>query len=130
MILGDNGQLANELRAFANLVEAYPELKIDRVEVVANTFHSNDENHVKANMRKAVRAVKRRVKVEKKYYGEFFKIEFQFGNNIYYRWTTKREEVCEAKVVGQEYVPQQTIGGYTKDVIEWECDPILKDDNE
>ncbi len=49
-----------------------------------------------------------------------------------------REAVCTRTVIGQEtYIDRVPVGGYkdvesTRDVIEWECDPILnvKADNE
>jgi len=40
-------------------------------------------------------------------------------------YAQNREQVCKKKVVGTEEVPERTTPAYTKEIVEWECDPIL-----
>jgi hypothetical protein len=70
---------------------------------------------------------------EKEPWNETFSVVKQFGgtNAVLYKLSTSREGVCTKKVVGTEtvevvdysHVPKKQI---QRDVVEWECDPILR----
>lgn len=37
-----------------------------------------------------------------------------------------REKVCTKRVVGVEEVPERTIPAHTREIVEWDCGPILE----
>ena len=38
-----------------------------------------------------------------------------------------RKTVCVRRVVGTENVPAQVIPAYTRETVEWDCEPVLKE---
>ena len=98
---------------------------------------------VKGQVADAARAGMRHgLDVKKDYGSEIFKVEYDFkgidekSTGVKYTVEAMRKEVCEAVVVGtEEYEEDERVGEdtrpletvtKTRDVIEWKCDPILK----
>lgn len=72
---------------------------------------------------------------DKEPWGDSFQVTKKFGDGLVtYRLSTSREDVCTKKVIGTETVevtdfeavralPKKRV---EREVVEWECDPILK----
>lgn len=67
------------------------------------------------------------VEVEKDYSDSFsLKIEIPVAGqrSVTIRYSASREAVCTKKVVGTETIPEKIVPAQTKEIVEWECEPI------
>ena len=79
----------------------------------------------KDQLRHRVLAIK---PVKKDYSGDYFAIEKEIGP-ITLRYSTAREVVCEAKVVGKRVIPAYSSPEREVDEIEWVCNDSLLGSN-
>ena len=61
---------------------------------------------------------------EKVHQNEYLTIQRKFGE-LYLKFLFKRGDVCTRRVVGKEEVPEHIVAAYTKEIVEWDCHPIL-----
>lgn len=70
--------------------------------------------------------------IEKKYNNTDFNLKFTIPINapdgqtekVELTYYAKREAVCKKKVVGTEQVPEKVIPAHTKEIVEWDCEPV------
>lgn len=138
---GEAYKTAEGLRLLADFLdEEHASLPNEVNVVVWSHIYSGD---VKGRVAEAARAGMRHgLDVKKDYSNSIFKVEYNFTGidekptGIKYSVEAMRKEVCEAVVVGtEEYEEDERVGEdtrpfetvtKTRDVIEWKCDPILK----
>ena len=60
---------------------------------------------------------------------EWFWLSRRFGA-LRLDFNVPRNVACVRRVVGTELVPAQTLEAYTREVVEWDCDPILEPSEE
>jgi hypothetical protein len=72
---------------------------------------------------------------KKEYAGESFTLRKEFSGGIQVHYQTTREQVCRkvvkeiievpATVEPEHIIPERVIPAHTKEIIEWECHPLL-----
>jgi hypothetical protein len=113
-------EYADGLRQIASWVEAHPEIVPPPYPEVA--WHHLETAEEAAHITRALGTVK--------------KHGFTPGNEgavslvrmfgaIAFRVTFWRKDVCTRRVVGTEHVPEQVVAAHTKEIVEWDCHPIL-----
>lgn len=120
------------LLAVANFYSVHPEVELpwDADWTSFNVFSQK-----RSQLVAAARALGH---TEKIYQSDDFQLIKRFNSSVCLKLWGKRAEVCEAKVIGQEVVPEKVIPaqpervepGYTKDLVEWECKSLLAVDEE
>jgi hypothetical protein len=111
--------LSTGLRQLANWVDAHPEFAKD-IRVQARAY-SVDEN-----IKEWAVALG---KCEKEHNDTLFSLVRSFGP-VELKAVAWRHNVCKRVVVGVEQVPQQVIPrkvipAHEKEIVEWECEPLL-----
>jgi hypothetical protein len=86
----------------------------------------------KEEMARAAKVLAKVGMVKKDFSSSYANITKDFGPHAQIECTSMRDKVCTKKVVGTETVPKKAFvtieGEYeTKEIVEWECDPILAD---
>jgi hypothetical protein len=72
----------------------------------------------------AIKLVKALGSCKKNYRDDFFTISKEFGV-IQLDFLFYRHAVCTRKVIGTEKVPEEITPAYQKEIVEWECHPVL-----
>lgn len=110
------------LRELADFLALHPDVPCDSYGVSMQVYGLNKDDLVRA-----VRAGG--VEWRKLHFGSYFELRATFSGEVSIGLNTDREQVCEKRVVGQETVevpdpdaPKVTV---TRDVIEWDCTPLL-----
>lgn len=113
----------NGLRALADHLEAHPELVTEWAEIEFARFVCDATEM--AELVKALGGSR-----EKSVIGTYMEVKRDFGGGVSMTINAQRSSVCTAVVVGTETVevpdpdaPKVTV---TRDVIEWECSPVLE----
>ncbi len=114
---------ADALRALADLIEAKPELAGDPYTDVQLNLWVKEADEL-AHLTRMVGGAR-----SKEDMGKFLTVRRDFGARVYLDLNAKREEVCEAVVVGMETVeiPDRDAPKITVQRVktEWRCAPIL-----
>jgi hypothetical protein len=116
----EHNEYAAGLRLLADWLEAHPEIPLP-------TYHINNYNlDTKEQAAELVRAFG---SCKKKYSDDMFYVSKQFGV-LNYEFSFYRSGVCTPRVVGVETIPAMfveahTIPARTKEIVEWDCEPIL-----
>lgn len=112
------------LRALATWLEENP-----KVEIPFGDFavYATD---TKENAAETLRAMG---KAKKIYSNSTFQLQKQFNSQVYISYCFLRETVCEKRVVGKKwvednYVPATFVAAHEEEVVEWDCKPLLKED--
>lgn len=124
--------LASNLRNLADFVEEHG------VELPGDMYQMEPKVKInvwcrgKEQMAKAAKVLAKVGMVKKDFNSSYATITTNFGNHASIEFTSMREAVCTRKVVGTEEVPLKafvTVPGKTetREIVEWECDPILAD---
>ena len=106
------------LHEFAEWIEAHPEVPIPEYLDTAigwGHLHSPEE---------AATAARALGHVNKEWQDRYLVLTHDFGP-IQLRVVFNRESVCTRQVVGSEWVPAQTVEGYTREIVEWNCEPLV-----
>jgi len=109
-----NAEYVESLRKVADWFESHPEVKPphDADEIGLYNIHS------RAEMETVARAFG---SCEKEYTDSgYFKLKKKVGD-IEIVAVASREQVCNRKIVGSKFIPEQVIPARTVDVVEWEC---------
>lgn len=117
----EHQQYANSLRAIADWIEAHPEVAIPSDNSL--TIYSMDTKDEAATLVRAMGSC------NKRYDDSYLTVEKSFGP-IRLRAVFSREQVCKRVVVGVETIPAEfvearTRPAHTKEIVKWECEPIL-----
>jgi hypothetical protein len=124
--------LASNLRYLADFIEEHG------VELPGDMYNSDPKLRLnvwvrgKDEMARAIRVLNKAGIVRKDFSTGYANVIKDFGKYVSIEFTTMREKVCTRKVVGTETVPLKAFvtvpGKYEeKEIVEWECDPILAD---
>lgn len=121
----DHEAYAAGLREMADWIEANPSIPLPESKII--NYAVDSKEHAEAIARSGG-------KCRKVYSGDYFNLYKDFGvielNHFFYR-----KAVCERKVVGVETIPARfveahIIEAHTKEIVEWECIPILAAETE
>lgn len=119
-----NKAFADGLRAAADWYEAHPEIPSPMYDGTFDLGNGMlDEKEEAATLIRALGSCK------KEYSDDYFVVEKAMGA-VRLRFIFHRAKVCVRKVVGVETVPAKfveahTIPASTKEIVEWECEPVL-----
>ena len=109
------------LRELADFLDTHPELSKPNHVAVDMFVHDGPETP-----RKVALSLKPCLKI---HLGNFFILRRSFGPlNLDYVWN--RRNVCTARVVGTERVPERITAAYDREIIEWDCPQILDEELE
>ena len=111
-----NAEYAAGLRAIADWYEAHPEVPQPHDCLKVFTGHTKEDANVIA------RALG---KSEKRYSSGLLYLGRDFGGERL-EFCFDQSRVCEARVVRVEQVPERIIPAHTREVVEWDCAPILE----
>lgn len=106
------------LRAVADFYEAHPDCPMPYEPDVTVT-HFEEESP-----EEAARVGRMLGRFEKDYGPDLFTLSRRF-NGVRLRFLFYREKVCTKRVVGVEEVPEQVVPAHTREIVEWDCAPIL-----
>lgn len=117
---------AKSLRLLADWWEAHPEVRLP--------YSGNISYWQLDTKEQAATLVRAFGSCEKNYDEEIFRVQKSFGE-ITADFVLYRDKVCVRKVVGVETIPAtfveaHTIPATTKEIVEWECEPILSSEPE
>lgn len=116
---------ANALRTLADLIEAKPELAGSQFTPIEMNLWVDDVDEL-ARLTRQVGGARSKVDL-----GSTLTVRRDFGARVYLDLNAKRDQVCEAVVVGTETVeipdPDVVVPTVTveRPVVEWKCSPIL-----
>ena len=121
-------QYAKSLRLIADWYEHQVESMPIPYDFCGAVLYWDDE---KAQAAQAIEIAHALGDTEKVHQNEYLTIQRKFGE-LYLKFLFNRSAVCTRRVVGEEEVPEHIIAGYTKEIVEWDCHPLLagKRDNE
>ena len=111
------------LRALAQFLEEHPELDQPEIYTFQNYVWGKHDFASKLKLLGACRKV----------YTEYSVSIFKDFGPIAYGFYIARDNVCERKVVGKKTVPAReaysvpAVSAHEEDIVEWECDSILKE---
>ena len=116
------------LLELAKWLEAHPEVPLPEKRFVAYAYGDNDTKEGAAKIMRSMGSCEKRYSdagifyLEKEFHG--IKVSIMFD----------RDKVCVRKVVGVETIPAKfveahTIPARTVEKVEWDCQPVLKDNN-
>jgi hypothetical protein len=116
----ENTEFAEGLRKVADFYEQHPEVVAPRISIDNFALSSKEEASAVARALGSCR---------KTYSDDMLTISRDFGP-VEVRFYFTRSEVCTRKVVGIETVPAEFVPAYTRpartrDIVEWECEPLL-----
>mgnify|MGYP001587548157 FL=1 len=127
-----HAEYAKGLRQIADWIEAHPTIVLPNNNI---SVYGADEREEAVEILKALKPCR------KNYDDEMFYIKRDFGP-LTLSFVFYRAKVCVAKVVGQKVIPEvrepakvieipeKITPEHTEDIIEWDCSPILKHDND
>lgn len=107
---------ADGLRQIADWYEAHPEIALPTPATLGNYMLNTKEEA--AQVSRALGTC------EKTYTDTMFYISRQF-DAVRLEFVFFRNAVCVPRVVGTEDVPERVIPAHTRDIVEWDCSPIL-----
>jgi len=119
-------QYANSLRLIADWYEHQPESIPVPYDLGSVVSYWEDEKIQSAQAIEIAHALR---DAEKVHQDEFFTIQRKFGE-LYLKFLFKRSAVCTRRVVGTEEVPEHVVPVHTKEIVEWDCAPILSGNDE
>jgi hypothetical protein len=113
-------EYADGLRQIAAFIELHPELPLPSGQI---------DNYATDTKEEAAAVIRALGKCTKEYGDAYMTISRGFGG-IALRFVFARSRVCTRKVVGVETIPAvfveaHTVPASTKEIVEWECEPIL-----
>lgn len=108
------------LRALADFYDAHPEIATPEPEHSVYSMNEKEE---------AAAVVRALGKCEKRYADNMFYISREFGP-ITLKFVFYRSAVCVRKVVAveevpEEVIPERVVPAHKREIVEWECEPIL-----
>jgi hypothetical protein len=121
------------LREAADFFEASPGVPVPSHPVEISTWHFSDwavedkqeaDDELKGRMAGIARAMGG---CEKKYESSYFSLTKKIGDGVIVRAYANRDQICEARVVGERVEPGRIIPARTVPVVEWDCSPLLSD---
>ena len=118
-------EYAQGLRDLADWIEVHPEIELPNDSIYIYCKDTKEE---------AAKVLAALAPCKKNYSNEVFTITRLFGG-ITLQFIFLRSAVCTRRVVGKRLVPEQLIQGrptevipeHEADVVEWDCEPILKE---
>ena len=123
-------EYAQGLRDLADWVEAHPEIDLPDESISVFSKHTKEE---------AAKVLLALTPCKKDYSGDLFTLSRSFGH-VRLKFLFVRSAVCTRRVVRTEEVPEeiipekvepeQVIAAHTKEIVEWDCDPILAETKE
>lgn len=117
-------ELTAGLRELADWFDAHEEVPLpDEYTTTELAFFPEDTKEIAAAVMLALKPCR------KDYSETLFMLSRKFGP-ISTKWYFQRNTVCTRRVVGTEevaekHLPARTIPAHTKEVVEWDCEPIL-----
>ena len=111
-------EYASYLRKVANFFEEHTEIDIPHDEVGVFAYDGL------ANARKIIASLG---ECKKEYSASLLRISKDFGGRDL-KFVLNRSSVCERRVIGKRFVEE--VPAYEVDVVEWECKPLLKAEEE
>ena len=129
-------ELAENLRSLANFIETDPsKLPPEGLEIKASShIYGGDANKdTFLNLVQLALGSAEVVTIRKAYTDSYFEVHLSFGGIDYESWA-RRESVCDRRVVGTETVTEKVAVQYEereveKEIVEWDCHPLLKSSN-
>ncbi len=109
------------LREFADWLEEHPDVRVDTIGIGSTVYGATRDQ--------VVAAARAGRKFDKHFYGGTFMGTVAFPGGVTYSVSSSREAVCTKRVVGRETVmvpdPSAPKIAEERDVVEWDCEPIL-----
>ena len=115
----DTQPFVQDLRALADWYDFHPEAPVPSMHL--NVFVDTKEE---------LAAVARMLgDVEKGGDDSWFFVRRRFGS-INFDCNVSRKIACTARVVRTEHVPERVVPAYEREIVEWDCPPILEQASE
>ncbi len=111
-------EFAKSLRLIAKWYEKHPDAPVDSAPYLNVSSGCVDVGT-------AARVVRMLGCCDKDYGESLVTLTRNFGG-VDLRFLFWRSAVCERKVVGTMTVPQRVVPAYTREIVEWDCHPLLE----
>jgi hypothetical protein len=113
---------AQSLRAIADWYDAHPEIEPPLHAVSVAISETDSHEH-------ALALAKALAPCRKEYSDTLLVLSRVFGQ-IEMRHVFYRSAVCERVVLGKESVPERIIPAHEREIVEWECHPLLASESQ
>jgi hypothetical protein len=119
-------EFTDSLRAIAQWYDEHPEVK-PMEDLITFTDYRDP-----ANKEEAAAIAKALVPFTKKFSANYITLTRDFGA-CHLKFVWNREVVCEKRVTGKKwveerYIPGTFVAAHEEEVVEWDCKPLLADD--
>lgn len=117
-----NAEWIANMRAVLDWYEAHPNLPTPSPELAINSCDTKEE---------AAAIMRECLPCKKTYYDNIFTI-YKTISGIELRFVFWRDQVCTRRVVRveevpEQIIPEQVIPASKKEIVEWDCEPILQE---
>lgn len=113
------------LRALADWYEAHPDMLIPSVDIASEwKVFGFDSKEDAASVIAALGSCRKEYTDNGLLY-----IKRDFGAGVVLSFVFSREQVCRKKVLGTEQIPERVIPAHEREIVEWECEPILAEES-
>ena len=111
-----NAEYASGLRAIADWYEAHPEAPQPHTSFEVFTAHTKQE---------AINIARWFGHADKRYESGLLYLSRDFGG-VRLTFVFSQEAVCTRRVVGVKHVPAVFIAEHDREIVEWDCHPLLE----